>query len=63
MFKVKLKKRIYVAAASLIYIILSEGGILNVAPEAWDQWVNTIAFILTGLGIVSTPEKPTKEEA
>jgi hypothetical protein len=51
----KIAKPIYLAVASLVFMFLNDLGVINITPEKYDQYVNLIALILMGAGIMTTP--------
>jgi len=63
--KFKVAKPIYLAMASLVFMLLNDFNLVNITPEKWDSYVNIIAVILIGLGVMANPmvEIPVEEAA
>lgn len=57
----KLKKRVYLALASVLFLVLSEYKVINIAPEEYNQFVDVIAILLTTLGILIDPKNISEE--
>ena len=65
MKKFKVAKPIYLAMASLVFMLLNDFNLVNITPEKWDSYVNIIAVILIGFGVMANPmvEIPVEEAA
>jgi hypothetical protein len=60
--KFKLKKRVYLALTSLVYLILNEYNVIDIAQGNWDMYVGVLASVLSGVGILSAPQKEVNVE-
>jgi hypothetical protein len=51
--------------ASLVFMLLNDFNLVNITPEKWDSYVNIIAVILIGFGVMANPmvEIPVEEAA
>jgi hypothetical protein len=63
--KFKVAKPIYLAMASLVFMLLNDFNLVNITPEKWDSYVSIIAVILIGFGVMANPmvEIPVEEAA
>lgn len=62
MKKFKLAKPVYLAIASLVFMLFNDLNIVNITPEKWNAYVTIVAAILIGVGVMVNPLEEIQQE-
>lgn len=60
LFKGQLKKRVYLALAAAVFLVLNETSVIHITEADYNTYVNLIATVLTAVGILAVPTKEAK---